>query len=88
MSLGLARFAFPPLGHFPASRRPSPQLTTYLPLLLPAPPSPPFPPPARQLTTYRGNYDVFVKTSAERLRNAQKAAESQAMKRAHIQVGG
>jgi ATPase subunit of ABC transporter with duplicated ATPase domains len=36
--------------------------------------------------SYKGNYDVFVKTAAERLRNAQKAAEAQAAKKAHVQV--
>lgn len=41
---------------------------------------------ARSITAYKGNYDVFVKTAAERLRNAQKAAEAQAAKRAHVQV--
>jgi hypothetical protein len=30
---------------------------------------------------------VFVKTAEERLRNAVKAAEAQAAKRAHVQVG-
>ncbi|KAF8071383.1 ABCF3 [Scenedesmus sp. PABB004] len=40
---------------------------------------------ARSITCYKGNYDVFVKTAAERLRNAQKAAEAQAAKRAHVQ---
>jgi hypothetical protein len=40
----------------------------------------------RSITAYKGNYDVFVKTAAERLRNAQKAAEAQAAKRAHVQV--
>lgn len=42
---------------------------------------------SRNVITYRGNYDVFVKTSTERLRNAMKAAESQALKRQHVQVG-
>eukprot|EP00775_Hariotina_reticulata_P003197 gene3197-3475_t len=40
---------------------------------------------SRQIICYKGNYDVFVKTAAERLRNAQKAAEAQAAKRAHVQ---
>jgi hypothetical protein len=44
------------------------------------------PPLRRSITTYRGNYDVFVKTAEERLRNATKAAEAQAAKRAHVQV--
>jgi ATPase subunit of ABC transporter with duplicated ATPase domains len=42
--------------------------------------------PCRSITTYKGNYDVFVKTAEERLRNATKAAEAQAAKRAHVQV--
>jgi len=42
---------------------------------------------SRSIASYKGNYDVFVKTAAERLRNAQKAAEAQAAKRAHVQVG-
>jgi hypothetical protein len=46
----------------------------------------PTPPPCRSITTYKGNYDVFVKTAEERLRNATKAAEAQAAKRAHVQV--
>ncbi len=33
----------------------------------------------------QGNYDVFEKTMAERLKNAKKAAESQEMKKKHIQ---
>lgn len=41
---------------------------------------------SRSITAYKGNYDVFVKTAAERLRNAQKAAEAQAAKRAHVQA--
>lgn len=40
----------------------------------------------RRITCYKGNYDVFVKTAAERLRNAQKAAEAQQAKRDHVQV--
>jgi ATPase subunit of ABC transporter with duplicated ATPase domains len=39
-----------------------------------------------QLVTYKGNYDVFMKTSQERIKNAQKAAEAQALKRQHVQV--
>jgi hypothetical protein len=42
----------------------------------------------RSIFSYKGNYDVFVKTAAERLRNAVKAAEAQAAKRAHVQVRG
>ncbi|WIA32674.1 hypothetical protein OEZ86_003475 [Tetradesmus obliquus] len=41
---------------------------------------------SRSIATYRGNYDVFVKTAEERLRNATKAAEAQAAKRAHVQA--
>lgn len=48
---------------------------------------PPLSTPLRSIATYRGNYDVFVKTAEERLRNATKAAEAQAAKRAHVQVG-
>jgi ATPase subunit of ABC transporter with duplicated ATPase domains len=51
-----------------------------------ATPPPPGPPVCRSITTYKGNYDVFVKTAEERLRNATKAAEAQAAKRAHVQV--
>lgn len=39
-----------------------------------------------KLITYKGNYDTFEKTAAERARNAQKAAEAQSAKRAHIQA--
>jgi hypothetical protein len=45
----------------------------------PTPPSPPNP---------QGNYDAFVKASEEKLKNEAKAAESVALKRAHVQVGG
>eukprot|EP00197_Chlamydomonas_leiostraca_P008797 CAMPEP_0202864636 /NCGR_PEP_ID=MMETSP1391-20130828/4798_1 /ASSEMBLY_ACC=CAM_ASM_000867 /TAXON_ID=1034604 /ORGANISM="Chlamydomonas leiostraca, Strain SAG 11-49" /LENGTH=767 /DNA_ID=CAMNT_0049544399 /DNA_START=78 /DNA_END=2381 /DNA_ORIENTATION=- len=38
-----------------------------------------------KLTPYKGNYDVFEKTMAERLKNAKKAAEAQDMKRKHVQ---
>ena len=39
-----------------------------------------------KLTTYRGNYDVFEKTAAERHRNAKKAAEGQERQKKHMQV--
>lgn len=39
-----------------------------------------------KLTTYRGNYDVFEKTAAERHRNAKKAAEGADRQRKHMQV--
>jgi ATPase subunit of ABC transporter with duplicated ATPase domains len=42
---------------------------------------------SRKLTAYRGNYDVFEKTAAERLRNQRKAAESVAHKKQHMQAG-
>ncbi|KAL4424205.1 hypothetical protein ABPG75_001506 [Micractinium tetrahymenae] len=41
---------------------------------------------SRSITTYRGNYDNFEKTMRERVKNAKAAAESQAMKRAHMQA--
>lgn len=41
---------------------------------------------SRKLTAYRGNYDTFEKTAAERLRNQRKAAESVALKKQHMQV--
>ena len=41
---------------------------------------------SRQLTSYRGNYNVFVKTMHERMRNAKAAAEAVAAKRAHMQA--
>jgi ATP-binding cassette, subfamily F, member 3 len=40
-----------------------------------------------KLVAYKGNFDTFEKTMNERLKNARKAAESQDMKRKHIQVG-
>ena len=43
----------------------------------------PRPPPQPAL---QGNYDVFEKTAAERLRNARAAAESQQMKRDHMKA--
>ena len=41
---------------------------------------------SRKLVAYRGNYDVFEKTAAERLRNQRKAAESVAHKKQHMQA--
>lgn len=43
-------------------------------------------PRSRKLTAYRGNYDTFEKTAAERMRNQRKAAESVALKKQHMQV--
>mmetsp|Transcript_9139 Transcript_9139/g.17183 ORF Transcript_9139/g.17183 Transcript_9139/m.17183 type:complete len:776 (-) Transcript_9139:93-2420(-) len=40
---------------------------------------------ACKVIAYRGNYDVFEKTMAERLRNAAKAAEASEAKRKHVQ---
>lgn len=40
-----------------------------------------------KVTSYRGNYDVFEKTAAERHRNAKKAAEGQERQKKHMQVG-
>ena len=39
-----------------------------------------------KITSYRGNYDVFEKTAAERHRNAKKAAEGQERQKKHMQV--
>ena len=39
-----------------------------------------------KITAYRGNYDVFEKTAAERHRNAKKAAEGQERQKKHMQV--
>ena len=41
---------------------------------------------SRKLTVYKGNYDTFEKTAAERLRNMRKQAESQQKARDHMQV--
>ena len=41
---------------------------------------------SRRLTPYRGAYDVFEKSAAERLRNQRKAAEAVQHKRQHMQV--
>ncbi len=41
---------------------------------------------SRKLTHYRGNYDTFEKTAAERLRNAKKASEGIDRQRRHMQV--
>lgn len=41
---------------------------------------------SRTLTAYRGNFDNFEKTQAERMRNAKAAAESQDMRRKHMQA--
>ncbi|KAL4853778.1 ABC transporter F family member 3 [Chlorella vulgaris] len=41
---------------------------------------------SRAITTYRGNYDTFEKTSRERVKNAKAAAEAQDMKRKHMQA--
>ncbi|KAL4442757.1 hypothetical protein ABPG77_006751 [Micractinium sp. CCAP 211/92] len=41
---------------------------------------------SRSITAYRGNYDTFEKTMRERQKNAKAAAESQAMKKAHMQA--
>ena len=40
----------------------------------------------RGLAVYKGDYSAFVRTSAERLANAHKAAESAAVRRAHVQA--
>jgi len=40
----------------------------------------------RKLTPYRGNYDVFLKTMEERLKNEQVQAESISRKKAHMQA--
>eukprot|EP00897_Mesotaenium_endlicherianum_P000774 jgi/Mesen1/10698/ME000090S10155 len=40
----------------------------------------------QKITTYKGDYDTFEKTRAERTRNQMKAHESNEMKRAHIQA--
>jgi len=39
----------------------------------------------QKITVYKGDYDTFEQTRAERLRNQAKAAEANEMKRAHIQ---
>ena len=39
-----------------------------------------------KITAYRGNYDVFEKTAAERHRNAKKAAEGQERQKKHMQA--
>ena len=41
---------------------------------------------SRKLTVYKGNFDTFEKTAAERLKNARKHAESQKQQREHMQV--
>ncbi|KAK9804716.1 hypothetical protein WJX72_001738 [[Myrmecia] bisecta] len=41
---------------------------------------------SRKLVMYRGNFDVFEKTAAERLRNAKKAAEGAERQRKHVQA--
>lgn len=41
---------------------------------------------SRKLTQYRGNYDTFEKTAAERLRNAKKASEGIDRQRRHMQA--
>ena len=41
---------------------------------------------SRKLTTYKGDYDTFEKTAAERLKNMRKQAESQQKAKDHMQV--
>ncbi|PSC74057.1 ABC transporter F family member 3 [Micractinium conductrix] len=41
---------------------------------------------SRAITTYRGDYDTFERTMRERVKNAKSAAESQDMKRKHMQA--
>ncbi|GAX81005.1 hypothetical protein CEUSTIGMA_g8440.t1 [Chlamydomonas eustigma] len=41
---------------------------------------------SRKLTTYKGDYNTFMATMAERMRNARKAAEAQDVKRKHVQA--
>ena len=41
---------------------------------------------ARQLTGYRGDFETFVKTKDERLKNQQREYEAQKQQREHIQV--
>lgn len=41
---------------------------------------------ARTLTTYRGDYDCFEATRAERVRNATKAAEAASVRRQQVQA--
>lgn len=40
---------------------------------------------AKKLDTYHGNYDSFVRTRQERLKNQQRAFEAQQLQRKHIQ---
>lgn len=42
---------------------------------------------AQKIDSYRGNYEVFEKTKAERLKNQQREYEAQKAYRDHIQVG-
>ena len=41
---------------------------------------------SRKMMVYRGNFDTFEKTAAERLKNARKQAESQQQAKDHMQV--
>ena len=41
---------------------------------------------SRKLVVYKGDYDTFEKTAAERMRNARKQAESQLKAKEHMQV--
>lgn len=41
---------------------------------------------SRKLICYKGNFDVFERTAAERLKNARKHVESQKQQREHMQV--
>ncbi|KAK9827792.1 hypothetical protein WJX74_002330 [Apatococcus lobatus] len=41
---------------------------------------------SRKLTCYKGNFDVFERTAAERLKNARKHVESQKQQREHMQA--
>ncbi|GAB2221135.1 hypothetical protein Droror1_Dr00012304, partial [Drosera rotundifolia] len=40
----------------------------------------------QQLTTFKGNYDVFVRTREEQLKNQQKAFEANERTRSHMQA--
>ncbi|KDD75519.1 hypothetical protein H632_c641p1, partial [Helicosporidium sp. ATCC 50920] len=41
---------------------------------------------ARELTTYRGNYDAFARAFSDRVKTSKAAAEAQEQKKAHIQA--
>ena len=41
---------------------------------------------SHKLVTYKGDYNTFLGTLSERLRNARKAADAQEVKRKHVQA--